>query len=326
MATVKYVDLAGLSHFKGKLDERFPILGTDGKVPSIYLPSFVDDVLEYASKSAFPSTGETGKIYVAIDTNITYRWSGSAYVEISASLALGETASTAYAGNKGKANAAAIAALQGYFTNGVAKEADKLDGYDSTYFATVSSVTTLQGYFTNGVAKNADKLDGYDANHFVDTSTFQELKDAFDVVDAAYVTQDDIDAAIKSVTGGSGSLGNRVATLESSVDTLEGYLPDDIAAGDDLATQAWVNDKKYLTSVPLATSSANGGIKIGYQTTGKNYAVQLSDGKAYVNVPWTNTTYGVATSSSNGLMSAAHFTKLESITTVTIDEINALFA
>jgi hypothetical protein len=60
-------------------------LDSGGKVPSAQLPSFVDDVLEFASLASFPGTGETGKIYVALDTNKTYRWSGSAYVEISAS-------------------------------------------------------------------------------------------------------------------------------------------------------------------------------------------------------------------------------------------------
>ena len=77
-------------------------LGSDGKVPSSQLPSYVDDVLEYSSKSSFPSTGEAGKIYVDTSTNLTYRWSGSAYVEISQSLALGETSSTAYRGDRGK--------------------------------------------------------------------------------------------------------------------------------------------------------------------------------------------------------------------------------
>lgn len=87
-------------------------LDSNGKVPSSQLPSYVDDVLEYASQSAFPATGEDGKIYIAKDTNKTYRWGGSSYTEISASLALGETSSTAYAGNKGKANADAIAAIK----------------------------------------------------------------------------------------------------------------------------------------------------------------------------------------------------------------------
>jgi len=77
-------------------------LDANGMVPSAQLPSYVDDVLEYASSSAFPATGESGKIYVALDTNKTYRWSGSAYVEISESLALGETSATAYRGDRGK--------------------------------------------------------------------------------------------------------------------------------------------------------------------------------------------------------------------------------
>lgn len=77
-------------------------LGSDGKVPSSQLPSFVDDVQEYPTRGDFPETGQDGTIYVAEDTNLTYRWSGSAYVEISPSLALGETASTAYRGDRGK--------------------------------------------------------------------------------------------------------------------------------------------------------------------------------------------------------------------------------
>ena len=78
-------------------------LDESGKVPAAQLPSYVDDVLEFDSQAAFPETGETGKIYVAKDTNKTYRWSGSGYTEISASLALGETSSTAFRGDHGKA-------------------------------------------------------------------------------------------------------------------------------------------------------------------------------------------------------------------------------
>jgi hypothetical protein len=74
-------------------------LGADGKVPSSQLPSYVDDVLEYTSFSNFPSTGESSKIYISQDTNKTYRWGGSGYIEISASLALGETSSTAGRGD-----------------------------------------------------------------------------------------------------------------------------------------------------------------------------------------------------------------------------------
>lgn len=76
-------------------------LDENGIVPSSQLPSYVDDVLEYSSYSTLPTEGSTGIIYVTLDDNKTYRWSGSTYVEISKSLGLGETASTAFPGNRG---------------------------------------------------------------------------------------------------------------------------------------------------------------------------------------------------------------------------------
>lgn len=77
-------------------------LNSSLQIESTYLPSYVDDVIEVANYAALPGTGVSGKIYVTLDTNLTYRWSGSAYVEISASLALGENSSTAYRGDRGK--------------------------------------------------------------------------------------------------------------------------------------------------------------------------------------------------------------------------------
>lgn len=75
-------------------------------------------------------------------------------------------------------------------------------------------------------------------------------------------------------------------TNKPTIPSLSGY-----------ATQNWVTSQGYLTSIPAATSSTYGGIQIGYTTSDKNYAVQLSNGKAYVNVPWTdtNTTYSAGT-------------------------------
>ena len=87
---------------KGAVNGGVAELGSDGKVLSSQLPSYVDDVLEYANFAALPTTGESGKIYITIDTNKTYRWSGTVYVEISTSLALGETAQTAYRGDRGE--------------------------------------------------------------------------------------------------------------------------------------------------------------------------------------------------------------------------------
>lgn len=88
--------LASLSDITTKADL------VDGVVPSSQLPSYVDDVLEYPNLASFPVTGESGKVYVALDTNKTYRWSGSTYVQIGSDLALGETSATAYRGDRGK--------------------------------------------------------------------------------------------------------------------------------------------------------------------------------------------------------------------------------
>ena len=66
-------------------------------------------------------------------------------------------------------------------------------------------------------------------------------------------------------------------TNKPTIPSLSGY-----------ATQNWVTSQGYLTSIPAATSSTYGGIQIGYTTSGRNYAVQLSNGKAYVYVPWTD--------------------------------------
>jgi hypothetical protein len=123
-----------------------------GKVPSSQLPSFVDDVLEYANLAGFPETGESGKIYIAIDTGLTYRWSGTIYVEISQSLALGNTSSTAFRGDLGKeAYDWGNHALAGYLT----AEADTLDTVatrgNTTNTATINFVSSNQtNYNTNG--------------------------------------------------------------------------------------------------------------------------------------------------------------------------------
>lgn len=80
-ATQAALDLKEDAANKGVADG-YASLDGSGLVPASQLPSFVDDVLEFANLAAFPATGETGKIYVALDTNLTYRWSGSVYVEL----------------------------------------------------------------------------------------------------------------------------------------------------------------------------------------------------------------------------------------------------
>ena len=94
-------------------------LNESGIIPSAQLPSYVDDVIEVTQYDQLPKTGESGKIYIVTSTNIQYRWSGSAYVEISKSIALGETSSTAYPGDKGKATTDIVNSLSDNLVNDV---------------------------------------------------------------------------------------------------------------------------------------------------------------------------------------------------------------
>lgn len=79
------------------------LIPTTGKIDTQYLPSYVDDIEEWAALEAFPAQGESGKIYVDLGSGKIYRWGSTQYVEISASLALGTTSSTAFRGDLGQA-------------------------------------------------------------------------------------------------------------------------------------------------------------------------------------------------------------------------------
>ena len=212
-----YATKAELNTFKGLKGQKNGLaeLDSNGKVPSSQLPSYVDDVIEgyyYNSKFYKESShtteiaGESGKIYTDLGNNKTYRWSGTTYTEISASLALGETESTAYPGNKGKANATNIAnnttnitTLKGYFTNGVANKAaadgngnnivdtyatkQNLASVAQNVYTNTANITTLQGYFDeHGHANSSLTADSAtkDANGNVIHSTYLTKTDASD--------------------------------------------------------------------------------------------------------------------------------------------------
>jgi hypothetical protein len=91
-------------------------LDANGLISNAQLPSSVNDIIEVANFAALPSTGESSKIYVTVDNHKAYRWGGSSYVEISASLVLGSTNGTAYDGALGTANATNIALKQNTLT------------------------------------------------------------------------------------------------------------------------------------------------------------------------------------------------------------------
>lgn len=131
-------NLKGANSGLAELDE-------NGKIPSSQLPSYVDDVSEYDTKANFPTTGEAGKIYVDLSTNLTYRWSGSAYAEISPSIALGTTSSTAFRGDYGNTAYTHATAKGSAFAAGLYKITTNAQGHVTAATAVAKTDITNLG-------------------------------------------------------------------------------------------------------------------------------------------------------------------------------------
>lgn len=166
-------------------------LNESGIIPSAQLPSYVDDVIEVDTFSNLPGTGESGKIYIVQDTNLTYRWSGTAYVEISKSLALGETSSTAYPGDKGKATTDKLNKTSDKVVVGpttVNPSTDKIVLKYQTHFTstnsnsedshTINAATTSQaGLMSSSDKTKIDKIitNGNGTKYLSDNGTYKEV-------------------------------------------------------------------------------------------------------------------------------------------------------
>ena len=136
-------------------------LDANGKVPTAQLPSFVDDVVEADNYDSLPVEGETGKIYVTLDNNKTYRWSGSAYVEISESLALGTTSSTAFRGDYGQ-TAYTHATDSGKLTTATAAGMYKVGATAEGHISALTAITAadIEGILSFASNSEIDSLFG----------------------------------------------------------------------------------------------------------------------------------------------------------------------
>lgn len=267
-------------------------LDHDGLISSMYLPSYVDDVLEYSTFSALPATGESGKIYVTLDTNLTYRWSGTSYVEISKSLALGETADTAYAGNKGKENRDSINRLK------------NATFWGATYQANGNVYGTFNGteiYLTNKIETPKIKIGDIFLEYDAERNAIKGVK---------YNSDGAEEMANFYMTGGITALGISSSggisfTLQDLADTNISNPQDKQALVYDAASQKWINGQAIgggdislngtlykpvngvITLPNLATPGDITTALSGYATqswvTDKNYATQSwVNGKGYV--------------------------------------------
>ena len=279
-------------------------LDETGKVPSDQLPSYVDDIIEgYLSGGKFYKetahtteiTGEAGKIYVDLTTNKTYRWGGSAFVEItSGGVALGETSSTAYRGDRGKiaydhsqaahAPANAEANVQSDWSVSDASSDAYIKNKPTSMPANGGNAATVGGHTVGAdVPANAK---------FTDT-TYSDMK-----------------GATSDAAGTHGLVPAPAAGAQAK------YLRGD-------GTWQTPPNTTYSNMKGATASAAGAAGLVPAPAAGKQTSFLRGDGTWVIP---TDTKYNVATQSANGLMSAEDKKKLDSMTEMTVEEVDELFA
>mgnify|MGYP003635229170 CR=1 FL=1 len=262
-------------------------LNSSGFVPTSQLPAYVDDVLEFVNFASFPTSGTTGIIYVALNTNIIYRWGGSIYAEISSTLALGETSATAYRGDRGKI------------------------AYDNS-ITNIANIAIVSGdVITNKTLFNSHT--GDTSTHFTKSSI-----DADDITDAStinkFVTQADLNtlSTILHTTTTGLSFGG---TLEIDVDTskfivnsgfgyiVNGHSDVEIPTSDKVTWSAKTatspqflathnatyvaidtNGNLFQTSVPLTATQRRNYIRLGVLVHPNRTTIFITNNQPTINV------------------------------------------
>ena len=299
--------------------DNIPDIPTDkltGVIPEDNLPSYVDAIKEYASFNDFPLTGETLHIYVALDTNKTYRWGGSQYVEISPSIALGTTSSTAFRGDYGNTAYQHATAKGAAFNSGLYKITTNAQGHVTAATAvTKADITALgiPGEQTEGGAtytltksgstitltgSNGDKYDVTDSN-----TTYGDATTSADgLMTKEMVTK------LNGIAAGANAYTHPTATAYPS-----GFY------------KITTNNLGHITAATAVTKNDIVGLGIPAENTDTNTTYSISKSGSTITlsgsdgttttVTDSNTTYSAATTSDAGLMSAADKAKLDGIAT-----------
>lgn len=275
-----------------------------GTIPTANLPSYVDDVVEGETTADFPETGEAGKIYVATSTNKTYRWGGSGYVEISASLALGTTSSTAFRGDYGNTAYQHATAKGSAFASGLYKITTNAQGHVTAATAVTKNDITALG------------IPAQDTN----TNTTYTLSKSGSTITLSGSDGNSTSVTDANTTYSLGSFG--ITATAAELNKLDGVTATatelNYVDGVTSNIQTQLNGKAASShSHSVASTSAAGFLpKLGGGTT--NYL--RADG-TWAKPPDTNTTY---TLSSFGITAtAAELNKLDGVTT-TATQLNYL--
>ena len=286
-------------------------LNESGIIPSAQLPSYVDDVIEVDTFSNLPGTGESGKIYIVQDTNLTYRWSGTAYVEISKSLALGETSSTAYPGDKGKAttdklNKTSNKVVVGPIT--VNPSTDKVVLKYQTHFTstnsdsedshTINAATTSQA----GVMTSADKTK---LNGLKDQAGITSDIDAVQTNLETHINNKSNPHKVNKAQVGLGNVDNTSDANKPISTATQNALNSKFNASDGNALKQRVDNIPELIATDITVDSDNDSVNISLDKT------SIVDGT----LSGTTININSATTSKAGILTPADKTKIDKIIT-----------
>lgn len=248
-------------------------LNESGIIPSAQLPSYVDDVIEVDTFSNLPGTGESGKIYIVQDTNLTYRWSGTGYVEISKSLALGETSSTAYPGDKGKATTDKLNKTSNKVVVGPATvnpSTDKIVLKYQTHFTstnsdsedshTINAATTSQA----GVMSSADKTK---LNGLKDQAGITSDIDAVQTNLETHINNKSNPHEVTKVQVGLGNVDNTSDANKPISNATQNALNSKFNASDGNALKQRVDNIPELIATDITVDSDNDSVNISLDKT-----------------------------------------------------------
>ena len=284
------VDLVSISSNEVFL-KGIKVLDSSNLIPSAILPSYVDDVLEFADLASFPATGESGKIYVAIDTNKQYRWSGSAYIQITSGAVdsvNGETGIVVLTAGDIQMDSEAtsvesklislqgeVDAVEGDVANlvtlsGVAVDSTELGSFTGSTIPDSQTIKqALQALETaheevdqnandlislSGVAENSANLGSFTGSTIADNQT---IKSALQDLETAHENHlnDSTDAHDASaISFSNGASGLAAIDVQAAIDEVEGRVD----ALETALTPTWGREKFDLT----ATDISNGYIDL----------------------------------------------------------------
>lgn len=286
-------------------------LNESGIIPSAQLPSYVDDVIEVDTFSNLPGTGESGKIYIVQDTNLTYRWSGTAYVEISKSLALGETSSTAYPGDKGKAT-----------TDKLNKTSDKVVVGPTTVNPSTNKIVLK--YQTHFTSTNSDSEDSHTINAATtsqaglmsssDKTKLDGLKDQAGITSDIDAVQTNLETHINNKSNphevnkaqvGLGNVDNTSDANKPISTATQNALNSKFNASDGNALKQRVDNIPELIATDITVDSDNDSVNISLDKT------SIVDGT----LSGTTININSATTSKAGILTPSDKTKIDKIIT-----------